>query len=392
MSKKGGRAKKGLFQSQTGQSFPGVGQLKEAALSAKVKSSSKKRDSSQQQSKSKLGFKMNKNLGQHLLKNPGIVAKIVSAAEIKRSDVVLEIGPGTGNLTVQLCALARKVRALELDPRMVAEVKKRCLASGYSNLEVVQGDALKTDFGEFQVCTANLPYQISSPFIFRLLSHPSNFRAAILMFQKEFGERLVAQPGEKQYCRLGVNTQLFCTVTRVCHVAAASFNPPPKVDSIVVKLAPKRDSQKIHVDYGEWDGMLRILFSRKRKTLRAVFRTTKTAQKLLNLHKAFLSSQSTFASSSDGGNELQKFKNLLNSVLDQLDFAQSRAVNMTSEQFMILLHSFHAQGIRFPVEVGKKKHNLADKTISIPSELFIDNAKEEEMDGEDEEEDEMMGS
>lgn len=114
--------------------------------------------------KTKPGMKMNKKLGQHLLSNPGIVQKIIESAQITKSDTVLEIGPGTGNLTMQLCTLAKKVRCIEIDQRMVAELKKRAMASGHTNLEVLKGDALKTDFGYFTLCVANLPYQISSMF------------------------------------------------------------------------------------------------------------------------------------------------------------------------------------------------------------------------------------
>lgn len=251
--------KSGMFQGKKGVSFPGAGGLAQMAQETRKHGNRKTTGSAsagkkgvregpgeKTERKKNLGFKMNKTFGQHLLKNPGVVTKIIEAADIKKSDTVLEIGPGTGNLTVKLCPLARKVRAVEIDPRMVAEVKKRVLAQGYSNLEVKQGDALTADYGEFQVCTANLPYQISSPFIFRLLSVTKNaFRCAVLMFQKEFGERLVALPGEKNYCRLGVNAQLFCTITRVCLVAKSSFNPPPKVDSIVVKFSPKRIQQQV---------------------------------------------------------------------------------------------------------------------------------------------------
>jgi 18S rRNA (adenine1779-N6/adenine1780-N6)-dimethyltransferase len=175
-----------------------------------------------------LGLKLDKRKGQHLLKNPGILDKIVAAADIKSSDTVLEIGPGTGNLTVRVLPLAKKVHAIDVDPRMVAEVKKRAVSLGYTNLEAKEGDALRTDLGRFDVCTANLPYQISSLFTFRILAHRPLFRCAVLMFQKEFAERLLANVGEDKYGRLAINTRLFCKVTHVCLVTAGSFNPPPK--------------------------------------------------------------------------------------------------------------------------------------------------------------------
>lgn len=218
-------------------------------------------------SKVQKGNKMNmilyKKHGQHLLKNPGILDKIIYAAKIKSSDIVLEIGCGTGNLTVKLLPLAKKVITIDIDSRMISEVKKRCLYEGYNNLEVYEGDAIKTVFPKFDVCTANIPYKISSPLIFKLISHRPLFKCAVLMFQKEFAERMLANVGDSNYSRLTINVKLFCKVTKVCNVNRSSFNPPPKVDSVIVKLIPKESSFLTNFD--EWDNLLRICFSRKRK-------------------------------------------------------------------------------------------------------------------------------
>eukprot|EP01066_Platyproteum_vivax_P000469 Platyproteum_vivax@DN10519_c0_g1_i1.p1 len=209
------------------------------------------------------GIQLEKKYGQHLLKNPGITNTIVEAANIKSSDTVLEIGPGTGNLTVRVLPLAKKVVAIDVDARMVSEVKKRAISLGYNNLEAKEGDALRAEFPRFEVAVANLPYQISSSFLFRLLAHRPMWRCAVLMFQLEYAERLLAQPGDKVYSRLSVNTQLFVNVQKVCKVAAGSFSPPPKVDSMVVRLVPKVPPPT--VDFREWDGLMRICFNRKRK-------------------------------------------------------------------------------------------------------------------------------
>merc|ERR1719169_100452 len=111
---------------------------------------------------------LNKAFGQHLLRNPGILDKIIEASELKQSDTALEIGPGTGNLTMKILPLVKKMVAIEVDTRMVAEVKKRAFNEGRLNFEVIQGDALRTQFPAFDVCVANLPYQISSSFTFKL--------------------------------------------------------------------------------------------------------------------------------------------------------------------------------------------------------------------------------
>ncbi|KAL8454871.1 hypothetical protein Emag_001237 [Eimeria magna] len=131
--------------------------------------------SSNSKSTDTAAFPLQKKFGQHLLKNPGILDKLLAAANITSSDIVLEIGPGTGNLTVRLLPLARRVVAMDIDGRMVAEVQRRCQSLGFSNLEVIHGDALRQDLGTFDVCAANLPYQISSPFLFKLLAHKHPF-------------------------------------------------------------------------------------------------------------------------------------------------------------------------------------------------------------------------
>ena len=140
-------------------------------------------------------------------------------AGIKSTDVVLEIGPGTGNLTAKLLEVAKKVIAYEVDPRMVLELQRRFQGTPQaSQLQVVQGDVLKHDLPYFDVCVSNTPYQISSPLTFKLLSHRPLFRAAILMFQREFALRLVAKPGQDHYCRLSVNAQLLSKIEHVMKV------------------------------------------------------------------------------------------------------------------------------------------------------------------------------
>merc|ERR1719333_1374503 len=159
------------------------------------------------------------------------------------------------------------------------------------NLEVVEGDVLRADWPAFDACVANLPYQISSPFTFRLLAHRPLFRSAVLMFQKEFAERLIADVGESQYGRLALNTRLFVKVSCVCKVSRGSFNPPPEVDSMVVKLVPR--NPPIQVNFREWDGMLRVVFCRKRKTLHANFNNKTVLKTLEENYKTWCSLTNT---------------------------------------------------------------------------------------------------
>ncbi|KAL9125763.1 MAG: hypothetical protein Q9217_005082 [Psora testacea] len=216
-------------------------------------------------------FKMKTDIGQHVLKNPGVAQAIVDKAELKQSDVVLEVGPGTGNLTVKILEKAKKVIAVELDHRMAAEVTKRVMGKPEAKrLEVLLGD----------VCKMELPYfDISSPLTTRLLAHNPAPRTCILTYQLEFAQRLLATPSSALYSRLSLNTQMFAHVSHIMKIGRNNFRPPPAVESSVVRLVPKRPRPEISWD--EWDGLLRIAFVRKNRTLRAGFLGTQTVLELL---------------------------------------------------------------------------------------------------------------
>ena len=234
-----------------------------------------------------VSFGMQKSKGQHLLKNPMILSEIVNKSGIKSTDTVLEIGPGTGNLTMLLLDAAKKVIAIELDPRMVAQLIKRVGISPYQNkLQLIQGDVLKQNLPFFDLCVANIPYQISSPIVFKLLSHRPLFRAAVLLIQREFAMRLIAKPGSEFYCRLSVNVQLLSKVDHIMKVSKKNFVPPPKVESSVVRIEPIHPLPKIN--FIEWDGMLRICFSRKNKTLGALFKQKKVFEMIYQNYKIFM--------------------------------------------------------------------------------------------------------
>ncbi|KAL3960992.1 hypothetical protein ACCO45_006109, partial [Purpureocillium lilacinum] len=221
-------------------------------------------------------FKFNTNFGQHILKNPGVSDAIVDKAYLKPTDTVLEIGPGTGNLTVRILEKAKKCICVELDPRMAAEVTKRVQGKPEQRkLEVILGDVIKTELPAFDVCISNTPYQISSPLVFKLLAMPNPPRTSILMFQREFALRLTARPGDALYCRLSVNAQFWAKITHVMKVGKNNFRPPPQVESSVVRIEPKIGKDRPNVSWDEWDGLLRVCFVRKNKTLRASWLGTK---------------------------------------------------------------------------------------------------------------------
>lgn len=128
-------------------------------------------------------------------------------------------------------------------------------------LQIIHGDFMKVELPYFDVCVANVPYQISSPLTFKLLAHRPLFRCAVLMFQREFALRLLAKPGSPLFCRLSINTQLLSKVDHLIKVSKNSFRPPPKVESSVVRIEPI--SPPPPINFLEWDGLVRICFQRK---------------------------------------------------------------------------------------------------------------------------------
>ncbi|KIM86874.1 hypothetical protein PILCRDRAFT_4140 [Piloderma croceum F 1598] len=145
-----------------------------------------------------------------------------------------------------------------MDPRMAAEVLKRVQGTPHQRkLEVIIGDFIKTDIPPFEVFISNTPYQISSPLTFRLLSHRPLFRVAILMFQREFALRLIAQPGTTLWSRLSANVQLYAKVDLVTNVPKSDFRPPPKVESAVIRLVPRDPPPP--VVFEEFNGLNRII-------------------------------------------------------------------------------------------------------------------------------------
>ncbi|XP_073002704.1 ribosomal RNA small subunit methyltransferase-like [Typha latifolia] len=332
------------------------------------------------------GVPFDKSKGQHILKNPTMVETIVEKSGIKPTDVVLEIGPGTGNLTKKLLEVAKSVVAIEIDPRMVLEIDRRFQCLDISGrLKVIQGDVLKCELPYFDVCVANIPYQISSPLTFKLLSHRPAFRCAIIMFQREFAMRLVANPGDNLYCRLSVNTQLLAHVSHVLKVGRNNFKPPPKVDSSVIRVEPRKSLPP--VSFKEWDGLVRLCFNRKNKTLGSIFRQ-KTVLSLLEKNfktlQALKLSQigemeedsitsddvsvladmiGDLSMESDDGKDAEEmevedvdmveqseqsdFKEKALGVLMQGDFEKKRASKLTQVDFLYLLSMFNQAGIHF---------------------------------------------
>ncbi|EDX14794.1 probable dimethyladenosine transferase [Drosophila simulans] len=288
----------------------------------------------------KQGIVFNKDFGQHILKNPLVITTMLEKAALRATDVVLEIGPGTGNMTVRMLERAKKVIACEIDTRLAAELQKRVQATPLQpKLQVLIGDFLKAELPFFDLCIANVPYQISSPLIFKLLLHRPLFRCAVLMFQREFAERLVAKPGDKLYCRLSINTQLLARVDMLMKVGKNNFRPPPKVESSVVRLEPKNPPPP--VNFTEWDGLTRIAFLRKNKTLAATFKVTSVLEMLEKNYKLYRSLRN------EPIEDDFKMQDKVISILEEQDMAAKRARSMDIDDFMRLLLAFNSAGIHF---------------------------------------------
>ncbi|KAK6090782.1 hypothetical protein P3W45_000027 [Vairimorpha bombi] len=273
--------------------------------------------------------KFNKDLGQHILKNMGAIDTILEKAKIKSTDIILEIGGGTGNLTMKMLPKCKKVVCYEMDPRLASELVKKVNSNKeYANkFQLFIGDAMKHDFPYFDMCISNLPYQISSPFVFKLLTY--NFRCAYIMFQKEFADRMIARPGSQNYCRLSVSVQLLAQVDHVLKIKKNSFVPPPKVESSVVRIEPKVPRPVLNFD--DFDGLLKICFLRKNKTLISNFRGA-TFLRELKKKKRF---------------ENEDVEEFVKGILEKLDLSSKRSNKMDTDDFLELYLEFKKSDIDF---------------------------------------------
>ncbi|KIM57023.1 hypothetical protein SCLCIDRAFT_29188 [Scleroderma citrinum Foug A] len=278
--------------------------------------------------------------GQHILKNPQIAQSIVDKANLRPTDKVLEVGPGTGNLTVRILEKAKHVTAIEMDPRMAAEVTKRVQGKPEQRkLDIVIGDFVKAELPYFDVCISNTPYQISSPLVFRILSHRPIPRVAILMFQREFAQRLVARPGTELWSRLSANVQLYSKVDMIMNVGKNNFRPPPQVESSVVRITPLDPPPPIKFE--EFDGLGRIVFSRRNKTTHATFMAKGVLELLEKNWRTWCSLHNKMVT--DNVNMKATVENILNST----GYSDQRAAKMSVDDLLKLLSAFHDEGIHF---------------------------------------------
>ena len=208
-----------------------------------------------------------KRNGQVLLRDKNLVKIIVSYAQINENEEVLEIGPGMGILTSELLSLGAKVYAIEKSKEFYEYLRTYFFSEiNDGKLKLILGDALKEEFSRFDKIVSNIPYNISSPITFKLLKH--QFKLGIIMYQKEFAQRLVAKPGSNNYSRLTVNVYYYADVTILRYVPRTVFYPVPKVDSAIVKIVPNKKfsvkDEKLFFEITE------KLFSQRRKKIKNI--------------------------------------------------------------------------------------------------------------------------
>jgi 16S rRNA (adenine1518-N6/adenine1519-N6)-dimethyltransferase len=222
----------------------------------------------------------NKRLGQHFLHDPAVIGRIIEAIDPRAGDSIVEIGPGRGALTQALAESGAELRAMELDRTLADRLARD---PDLADIDIIRANALRVDYaalaGEKRLrIVGNLPYNISSPLLFRFLAASEHLIDLTLMLQREVVERMVAAPGTRTYGRLTVMLAARCRVEKLFTVGAGAFTPPPRVESAVVRLVPHARSP---FDPGDWTlfaDLVRAGFSARRKTLRNALRAHATAE------------------------------------------------------------------------------------------------------------------
>ncbi|MGC8516468.1 MAG: 16S rRNA (adenine(1518)-N(6)/adenine(1519)-N(6))-dimethyltransferase RsmA [Candidatus Acidifodinimicrobium sp.] len=239
------------------------------------------------------------------LKNKAIMDKIIEAAELDKNDIVLEIGSGDGRLTEKIASKAKKVYAVEKDLFLIDKSKVKL--SNYKNIEFINQDILEMPFPrDVNKIISNLPYSIASPITERIIRFMNNHvdSIAVLMYQKEFGERMLAAPGYTDYSMLTIFCTYTCSITKIMDVSKANFRPIPSVDSIVIKIKPKN----IKID-DNFINFCKLIFQHKKKNVYTAIMSSRSKlktsdkdlirEKLSKVNKNYLKEKVFFLSLDD---------------------------------------------------------------------------------------------
>ena len=213
------------------------------------------------------GHAPRKRFGQHFLAEPAVIDAIVAAIDPRPGELLVEIGPGLGAMTDPLVERSGRLTVVELDRDLAARLRRR------AELQVIESDVLRVDFGALAReagarlrVVGNLPYNISTPILFHLLPAAASIIDQHFMLQKEVVERMAAEPGGKEYGRLSVMLQWRYEIEAVLDVPPEAFDPPPRVDSAVVRMLPRATPPVLdEMRFGE---LVAVAFSQRRKLLR----------------------------------------------------------------------------------------------------------------------------
>jgi 16S rRNA (adenine1518-N6/adenine1519-N6)-dimethyltransferase len=215
-----------------------------------------------------------KQLGQHFLENPAVAEMIADRCRVMPEDVVLEIGAGLGALTIPAARIAKKVYAVEKDRQIISLLKAELITNNLLNVVIIENDILRVSIEKIAekanrkiLVLGNLPYNISSQVLIKLIKARNAVSRAILMFQKELAQRITAQPGCKEYGRLTVMLNYCAEIKKVADVKASQFFPRPKVDSEVLEITFK-DRPKYSDDEEFLCRVIKAAFGQRRKNLK----------------------------------------------------------------------------------------------------------------------------
>lgn len=231
--------------------------------------------------------KARKRFGQNFLIDHGIIRDIVRSVHPHKDDVIVEIGPGKGAITQLLADACDNLNVIELDRDLVPWLKVKF--EKHPNFQLFQADALQFDFAQLIKnekplrIVGNLPYNISTPLIFHLLTYASKVQDMHFMLQKEVVKRMAAQSGESAYGRLGIMVQYYCAVEDLFEVPPTSFDPAPKVDSAIVRLIPHAQLPHVANNVKTLETLVNVAFQQRRKTLRNSLKQLLTVEQMENL-------------------------------------------------------------------------------------------------------------
>jgi len=234
-----------------------------------------------------------KQLGQNFLSDPGTARSIVSRGGVEPDDVVLEIGAGLGALTVPLSTASKKVIAVEKDDRLTSLLETELALYKAENVTLIHGNILSVDIPDIAseedkklLVFGNLPYNISSQILVRLIESRRHISRCILMFQKELAQRLMARPGTKDYGRISAMLQYCSEIKHISTVPAHLFYPKPKIDSEVIEIDFLKPSAHEAEDESFLFKTIKAAFSKRRKTLKNALATSELGMETMQVAKA----------------------------------------------------------------------------------------------------------